>query len=49
MVYPRETVKLIWMPSFRAYAVRLGARLIGFVACGDGRLPFRADVKVNYL
>ncbi len=42
-----RTVELRWIPDFRAYAVRLGARLVGFVAC-DAQLPFASGTKVRY-
>jgi hypothetical protein len=37
-------IKLTWLPSWRAYAVRLNGRIVGMVCC-KLPLPFRAPVE----
>jgi len=37
-------VKLMWLPNWKAYSIRLNGRLIGMVRCSVP-LPFRVAVE----
>jgi hypothetical protein len=39
-----ETIRLTWLPNWRAYAVRSNGRVLGMIQCKIP-LPFRAPVE----
>jgi hypothetical protein len=39
-----DTIRLTWLPNWRAYSVRLNGRVLGLIRCKTP-LPFNAPVE----